>query len=75
MLNCRELVAHSSDYLDGQLRIRERIAVRLHLATCANCRRFLRQMRVTQALLRQLPEEPIADLDALAKRLAETRSS
>lgn len=75
MLNCRELVAQSSDYLDGQLRIRERIAVRLHLATCANCRRFLRQMRVTQALLRQLPEEPIAELDALAKRLAETRSS
>ena len=73
MLNCRKLVACSSDYLDGQLRIRQRIAVRLHLATCAHCRRFLRQMRVTQAVIRQMPEAPIAELDALAKRLAETR--
>lgn len=71
MLSCKELVAHSSDYLDGQLRLRQRIAVRLHLASCSNCRRFIRQMRVTQAVLRQLPDEPIAELDSLAQRLAE----
>ena len=71
MLSCKELVANSSDFLDGQLRLRQRIAVRLHLASCSNCRRFIRQMRVTQAVLRQLPDEPIPELDSLAKRLAE----
>jgi anti-sigma factor RsiW len=71
LLSCKELVANSSDFLDGQLRLRQRIAVRLHLASCSNCRRFIRQMRVTQAVLRQLPDEPIPDLDSLAKRLAE----
>jgi predicted anti-sigma-YlaC factor YlaD len=71
MLTCQELVAHSSDYLDGQLRLRERIAVRAHLAMCRHCRRFIRQMKVTQAVLRQLPEQSLPELDALADRLAE----
>ncbi len=71
MLTCKELVAHSSDFLDGQLRLRSRIAVRLHLASCTNCRRFIRQMRLTRAVLRDLPDAPIAELDSLAQRLAE----
>ncbi|MEO4047793.1 zf-HC2 domain-containing protein [Pseudomonas sp. CAU 1711] len=73
MLTCQELVAHSSDYLDGQLRLRERIAVRAHLAMCRNCRRFIRQMKVTQAVLRQLPERPLPELEVLAERLARQR--
>ncbi len=70
MLSCKELVAHSSDYLDGQLRLRERISVRAHLAMCSHCRRFIRQMKLSQAVLRQLPDEAIPELDALAERLA-----
>ena len=73
MLSCKELVAHSSDLLDGQLRLRQRLAVRAHLAMCLRCRRFIKQMRLTQAVLRQLPREPIAELDALAAKLAELR--
>jgi anti-sigma factor RsiW len=70
MLSCKELVAHSSDYLDGQLRLRERISVRSHLALCSHCRRFIRQLRLSQAVLRKLPEEAIPELDALAEKLA-----
>ena len=70
MLSCKQLVAQSSDYLDAQLPLRGRIAVRLHLAMCVHCRRFIRQMKVSQALLRQMPEEPVADLDALADLLS-----
>ncbi|AYC33777.1 zf-HC2 domain-containing protein [Pseudomonas cavernae] len=73
MLSCKELVAHSSDYLDAQLRLRERISVRAHLALCWRCRRFLRQMRVTQGVLRRLPEAAIPELEALTARLAELR--
>ncbi|MEK1907027.1 MAG: zf-HC2 domain-containing protein [Pseudomonas sp.] len=73
MLTCQELVAHSSDFLDGQLGFRERLAVRVHLASCRNCRRFIRQMRVTQAVLRTLPDAAIPELDALAERLASQR--
>ncbi|MDF3199536.1 zf-HC2 domain-containing protein [Pseudomonas sp. 1912-s] len=74
MLTCKEQVARSSDYIDGQLTFRERLLVRHHLMFCPNCRRFIRQMRLMQATLKILPEPPIADVDALAERLAAERS-
>lgn len=73
MLTCKELVAHSSDYLDGQMTLRQRLAVRAHLAMCGNCRRFIRQMKLTQAVIRQMPDEELPELDALAERLAQAR--
>ena len=53
MLSCKDLVERSSDYLDGQLRLRERLGVRAHLAMCVHCRRFIRQLKLSQAVLRQ----------------------
>ncbi|CDF82896.1 hypothetical protein PKB_1534 [Pseudomonas knackmussii B13] len=73
MLTCRQLVAQSSDLLDGQLGFREKLALRRHLLLCRNCRRFIRQMRLTQATLRLLPEAPVTDGDPLAGRLAALR--
>lgn len=73
MLTCKQLVAQSSDLLDGQLGFREKLALRRHLLLCRNCRRFIRQMRLTQATLRLLPEARSAADDLLAARLAELR--
>ena len=73
MLSCKELVAQSSDFLDRQMSLRARLAVRMHLAMCHNCRRFIKQMRLSQAVLRKLPQGQNADLDALALKLAELR--
>ena len=73
MLSCKDLVARSSDFLDGQLSLRQRLAVRAHLAMCMHCRRFIRQLRLSQAVLRHLPEEQVPELDALAERLAAAR--
>jgi anti-sigma factor RsiW len=73
MLTCKEQVARSSDYLDGQLSFRERLMVRHHLMFCPNCRRFIRQMRLMQATLKIMPQEPVKDVDALAQRLAAER--
>ncbi|HLA31674.1 MAG TPA: zf-HC2 domain-containing protein [Pseudomonas sp.] len=73
MLSCKELVARSSDFLDKQLSFRQRLAVRRHLLACKNCRRFIKQMRLSQAVLRQLPQGQNAELDSLATKLAELR--
>ena len=73
MLTCKEQVARSSDFLDGQLTFRERLLVRHHLMFCPNCRRFIRQMRLMQATLKIMPEEPVKDADALADRLVAER--
>ena len=40
---------------------------------CGNCRRFIRQMKLTQAVIRQMPDEELPELDALAERLAQDR--
>ncbi len=69
MLTCQQLVQQSSDYLDLQLPLRGRLSMRLHLAMCLNCRRFIRQMKLSQSMLRQLPEAPIPELDALLEKL------
>ena len=73
MLTCKEQVARSSDYLDGQLSFRERLMVRHHLMFCPSCRRFIRQMRLMQATLLAMPEEAVPDVEALAERLAAER--
>ncbi|MCY1392973.1 putative zinc-finger [compost metagenome] len=70
MLTCKEQVARSSDYLDGQLTFRERLLVRHHLLFCPNCRRFIKQMRLMQATLRKMPESPVSDAEQLAANLA-----
>lgn len=56
MLSCRELVQSvSSDYLDGQLTIWQRIGVRYHLLICTHCQRFMRQMKLVRSLLARRP--------------------
>ncbi|MCU0072700.1 zf-HC2 domain-containing protein [Pseudomonas koreensis] len=73
MLTCKEQVARSSDYLDGQLSFREKLMVRHHLMFCRNCRRFIRQMRLMQLTLRAMPQKPEEGVDALAEQLAQLR--
>ncbi|MDM8349384.1 zf-HC2 domain-containing protein [Pseudomonas sp. sp1636] len=73
MLSCKELVANSSDFLDSLLSLRQRLSVRMHLAMCYRCRRFIKQMRLTQGVLRRLPQRQIVELDSLAAKLAELR--
>ncbi|MNJ78886.1 hypothetical protein D3C77_767520 [compost metagenome] len=73
MLTCKELVARSSNLLDGELSFRERMAMRRHLMLCRNCRRFIKQMKLTQAVLRHMPDASGAEVDDLAEHLAQKR--
>lgn len=69
MLSCKGLVALSSDLLDGELTWKQRIAVRTHLAMCVRCRRFIRQLRVSQRVIRQFPDQQAPELEALLKAM------
>ena len=73
MLTCKELVAFSSDLLDGELSFRQRMAMRRHLMLCRNCRRFIKQMKLVQAVVRHMPENQGAEIDDLAAHLAQKR--
>jgi predicted anti-sigma-YlaC factor YlaD len=55
---CRDVSALATDYMEGQLGLRRRLAVRLHLAICSGCRGFMQQMRRTVRLIGDLPVAP-----------------
>ncbi len=62
MLTCQEVAAKASLMVDGELGFRERIAMRLHLMMCVDCRRFARQFKAlvsSMASRNRLESEPI----------------
>lgn len=73
MLTCKELVARSSDFIDEQLNLGERLMVRQHLLFCRNCRRFIKQMQLARATVRAMPQAAEPGNEALAERLARER--
>jgi anti-sigma factor RsiW len=59
-LSCRELVELVSDYLEGALSPDQHSRFEAHVAGCANCAAYLRQMRETLALLGTLPADALS---------------
>jgi anti-sigma factor ChrR (cupin superfamily) len=55
---CRDVSAMATDYMEGTLGWRRRLAIRLHLAVCDGCRAFMQQMRRTVRLIGSLPATP-----------------
>ncbi len=53
MYSCRQVHDHASRLVDGELTVRQTIALRVHLALCRSCRRFVRQFRLLSRLLRR----------------------
>ena len=71
MLTCKELAEQASLYLDKDLGFGEQLSVRVHLLMCRHCRRFIHQLRLSQAVIREYPEPLDTKLDELAKQLAD----
>lgn len=56
MLNCKDVADRSSALIDAELSTWQVIRVRLHLAICKGCRRFVEQVRATNHLTAQAAE-------------------
>ena len=52
MLSCRELNERATDYLEGQMGLRERAGFKLHLMMCKHCGSYVDQLSKTITLLR-----------------------
>ena len=59
-LVCRELVELVSDYLEDALTPLQRDRFEAHIAGCAHCAAYVRQMRETLALMGALPPQPLS---------------
>ncbi|MBU2572138.1 MAG: anti-sigma factor [Gammaproteobacteria bacterium] len=45
MLTCKEASVLATKAMDGKLTFRERVGLRLHVAMCGLCRRYVRDMK------------------------------
>lgn len=66
MPNCRDITNQASDYLDGHLTLRQRLAFAWHLLLCGQCREFLRQLRLALAVYQRMPQQEITAQEAEA---------
>jgi predicted anti-sigma-YlaC factor YlaD len=58
-LDCRDVVALVTDYLEEQLQSELRHAFEEHVAGCIGCNNYVEQMRRTIEMLRTLTQEPL----------------
>jgi anti-sigma factor RsiW len=61
MITCKDLAGIVSDYLDERLPLWTRAQFHAHLAICANCREWVRQLESTRATLGQAHAVEVPD--------------
>lgn len=71
MFKCKDIAEHSSDYLDQRLSWQQKLAFKLHVFICKNCRRYMRQFQQTITSIKLVKSQPkISPAErALAERL------
>lgn len=66
-MRCRDVAALASDFANGDVPWRRRMAIQAHLMMCEACQRYVRQIRQVVALIRRpRPSESSGDADARA---------
>lgn len=56
MLNCKEVTHLCSDELERPLRLRERMALKVHLLLCKGCANYRAQMSAVRAAMHRYAE-------------------
>lgn len=54
MLKCKQVAYLASEYLDKNTSGKLTLNIRMHLMLCANCRRFMKHLRITNKLTKSL---------------------
>lgn len=78
MFSCKDIHDRASQFIDDDCSMLTKAGVLMHILMCGKCRLFIKQLRLTVASIRQVPDKQHSDqdLDALAdKILANTKKS
>jgi predicted anti-sigma-YlaC factor YlaD len=62
-MNCKDVAEFLSDYLDGELPLRQRLTFKLHLLLCRDCRRYLQSFAATIKLTQSLGKQSATEDD------------
>jgi predicted anti-sigma-YlaC factor YlaD len=55
-LTCRDVTDRVSEYLDNRIPILTKVLIGMHLASCAHCRAYVKQIDLVSSALRSLPK-------------------
>jgi len=66
LLTCQEVAILASDYLDKQIDGKLSLKIRLHLMMCANCRRFVKHLKLTTTVAPHFVYKNTTPVDAEA---------
>ncbi len=47
MLKCNQIAHMASDYVDNNLNWKDALSLKIHIAMCRHCHRFVRHLRLT----------------------------
>jgi hypothetical protein len=75
MLTCRRITELVTDFLERKLSWEERVRFRLHLLGCRPCRLYVRQFRLLQTVLKQLPAPPVSPDEVVEQLLTPFRAA
>jgi predicted anti-sigma-YlaC factor YlaD len=64
MLRCKEIVARSSEYLEGDLSGWQKFNYRLHLLMCIHCRRYMGHFRTAVRVAGRVAKKDLAAPEA-----------
>ncbi|UTA47702.1 zf-HC2 domain-containing protein [Simiduia sp. 21SJ11W-1] len=64
MLKCKDIVARSSDYIEGELSGWARANYKVHLFMCTHCRRYLRHVQVAAQAAAKVAKRSVSDEQA-----------
>lgn len=67
-LTCREVTDRVTDYLEGCLSNFTKMRIGLHLASCAGCRSYVKQISLLQDTLALLPKMTPSPINRLRLR-------
>lgn len=77
MITCKDVCDTASDYLDTPPGLLTRLSLRMHLLICKHCRRYLRQLAMSNRAARKLQpsyEPGDEEIDRLIERLKNASS-
>jgi predicted anti-sigma-YlaC factor YlaD len=69
---CQEVATFASDYLDNHANGRLAFNIRMHLMLCANCRRFVKHLKLTKEVVPQFAhhnEQQSVDAEAILRKI------
>jgi hypothetical protein len=61
MLKCKDIAHQSSEYIDDNMSFRQKLAMKVHLFMCRNCRRFVDHLSTSVVVSKGITQKALRE--------------